>query len=231
VTLQAILTDIEGTTTSVSFVYEVLFPYARERLVDYVRDHAATPAVRAVLADTAQAAGLPRADDAALVEQLLRWAAEDRKIAPLKTLQGLIWEQGYRDRNFTGHVYADAATTLRRWHTSGLRLYVYSSGSVQAQRLLFGHSDAGDLTPLFSGFFDTTSGGKREASSYARIATAVGLPAGRILFLSDIGEELDAARSAGMDTAQLVRDARTPAAPGHPQCADFDAVATAFALP
>jgi enolase-phosphatase E1 len=149
---------------------------------------------------------------------------QDRKVTPLKALQGMLWEAGYRRGDFTGHVYPDAALRLRRWHHAGIGLYVYSSGSVQAQRLLFGHSDAGDLTPLFSGYFDTTSGPKRAADSYRRIAARIGLPTAEILFLSDMIEELDAARAAGMRTMRLVRD-RTPAANApHPEVGDFSQI-------
>jgi enolase-phosphatase E1 len=221
--IRAVLTDIEGTTTSVSFVFEVLFPYARARLADFVSAHGAEPAVREQLAAVAREIGRPLRDDqtAAL---LIAWIDEDRKATPLKALQGMIWEDGYRRGAFTGHVYPDAAQGLRRWHDAGIPLYVYSSGSVQAQRLLFGHSDAGDLTPLFSGYFDTQVGGKREAASYLAIARHIGVPPAQILFLSDVGEELDAAREAGMETTWLVRDAAPDPAARHRQVASFDAI-------
>jgi enolase-phosphatase E1 len=141
----------------------------------------------------------------------------------LKAIQGVIWEEGYRRGDFRGHVYPDAAAALHRWHDAGVRLYVYSSGSIQAQKLLFGHSDQGDLTPLFSGYFDTTSGGKKEPDSYRRVAQAIGLPAGDILFLSDIEAELDAALEAGMQTCQLVREG-TAGGARHRRATDFDAV-------
>jgi enolase-phosphatase E1 len=193
--LRAILTDIEGTTSSTAFVAETLFPYARAALPAYVADHAAEVAS---LLDEVRAAepGDP-------VATLLRWIDEDRKATPLKTLQGRIWAKGYAEGAFRGHVYPDAAEALRRWRADSLRLYVYSSGSVEAQKLIFGHSDQGDLTPLFAGFFDTTSGPKREAASYARIARAIGEAPERILFLSDAQAELDAAQASGLRT-QLV---------------------------
>lgn len=222
--IKAILTDIEGTTTSLSFVKDVLFPYSRQRMAAFVRTRGSDPAVRAQLEEVRRLAGTALTDDEA-VAQLLRWIDEDRKIAPLKALQGMIWETGYREHDYTGHVYDDAARNLRKWKQAGLKLYVFSSGSVQAQKLIFGYSDAGDLTPLFSGYFDTTIGNKREAAAYGKIAHEIGLPAKEILFLSDIKEELDAAHAAGMQTIQLVRDAATDTAASHRQVGDFDQIA------
>ncbi len=204
--IEAIITDIEGTTSSISFVHEVLFPYAAEHLPAYLREHRSDEAVRLVLADTAALAALPEDDTEALIAQLLSWIAEDRKVTPLKTLQGLIWEQGYRRGDYRAHVYADAADYIKRWHDAGLPLYVYSSGSVYAQKLFFAHSEAGDLLNLFSGHFDTTTGAKQDSESYRRIAAAIGRPAEKLLFLSDIEAELDAARAAGMQTCWLLRD-------------------------
>jgi enolase-phosphatase E1 len=204
----------------------VLFPYAREHLPAFVRAHASEPDV-AKLLDDARAAADADLDQEALIRQLQAWIDEDRKLTPLKALQGLIWEEGYRRGGFTGHVYPDAARCLRAWKDRGLALYVYSSGSVYAQKLLFGHTDHGDLTPLFSGYFDTTVGPKREADSYRTIASRIGLPPADILFLSDVREELDAAREAGMRTVWLVREGEPDlaSARAHRQARDFDAVA------
>ena len=221
--IKAIVTDIEGTTSSLSFVKDVLFPYARAHLADFVAQHSHEPPVRALLDEAAQEAG-GGLDDGQIVTQLLQWIDADRKVTALKSLQGLIWEHGYQSGDFTGHVYPDAVDNLRRWHAAGIKLYVYSSGSVYAQKLLFGHSDFGDLTPLFAGYFDTHVGHKREASSYAAIAAQLALPAGQILFLSDIREELDAAKAAGMQTVWLVRDALPAANAAHRQVRDFDAI-------
>lgn len=221
--LKAILTDIEGTTTALSFVKDVLFPYARARLPEFVRAHGREPRVRECLDDVRRMAGR-ELDEGGAIAQLIEWIDQDQKITPLKTLQGMIWEQGYRDRDFTGHVYEDAARKLKEWHARGLALYVFSSGSVQAQKLIFGYSDFGDLTPLFSGYFDTTVGAKREADAYRAIGSAIALAPEEILFLSDIKEELDAARAAGMRTAWLVRDGETRADAAHPQFRDFDAL-------
>jgi enolase-phosphatase E1 len=162
--------------------------------------------VAALLDEVREAIDEPDASTERVIDALLGWIDEDRKATPLKALQGLIWERGYRAGDFTGHVYADAARNLRRWHEAGLSIYVYSSGSVQAQELLFRHSDAGDLTPLFAGYFDTRVGPKREQHSYAAIAKNIGLAPGNILFLSDVAAELDAAAAADMQTIQLVRD-------------------------
>lgn len=219
--IRAILTDIEGTTSSLSFVKDVLFPYAREHLPAYLRRHAREPAVAQLLAEARAVIGGSPSDEE-VVAQMRRWIDEDRKITPLKTLQGLIWEEGYRQGQLQGHVYEDAARKLRAWHARGLKLYVYSSGSVLAQQLLFGHTAQGDLTALFAGFFDTTIGAKREAASYRAIAAAVSLPAASIVFLSDVKEELDAARAAGMQTRWLVRDGELDHDPVHRQARSFD---------
>lgn len=222
--IKAIVSDIEGTTSSLSFVKDVLFPYASEHLAAYVSAHQDEPAVSEQLDAVTREVGRELSVDEA-VEQLLRWIDEDKKITPLKTLQGMIWEKGYRDGDFTGHFYEDAVRNMRAWHAKGIRLYIYSSGSVHAQKLLFGYSDFGDLTSLINGYFDTRVGHKRETSSYEIIASEIGVRAGDILFLSDILEELDAARCAGMQTRWLVRDAETldPNAP-HPQVRDFDGI-------
>lgn len=221
--IRAILTDIEGTTTDIAFVHKVLFPYARARIGEYVRAHADDPFVREQLAAVSDEVGHALSLDEA-VAQLIRWIDEDRKITPLKALQGRIWEAGYQTGDFQGHVYADAERRLREWHAAGIKLYVYSSGSVQAQKLIFGHTPYGDLTPLFSGYFDTRIGAKRESLSYRRIAEETGLPPPEILFLSDIAEELDAARAAGMNTAWLVRDGQPDSGSCHPQYRDFDSL-------
>ncbi|MFT3668107.1 MAG: acireductone synthase [Pseudoxanthomonas sp.] len=227
--VSAILTDIEGTTSSISFVKDVLFPYARRALPDFVREHGDDPEVRRWLDVVATEHGSICSDDV-IVETLQGWIDQDRKHTALKALQGLVWEAGYRDADFTAHIYPDAAPALRGWYDEGYPLYVYSSGSVPAQKLFFGHSDAGDLTPLFSGWFDTEVGGKREADSYRVIADRIGVPAGKILFLSDVVEELDAAREAGLQTVLIDRleDYPVPreddAAHGHPRVDAFDAI-------
>lgn len=211
ITVKAILTDIEGTTSSISFVRDVLFPYAAQHLPMFVRANARDPVVMAQLQVVVQEAGLAANDYEAIIATLLQWIAEDRKATPLKALQGILWEHGYKNHAYSAHVYEDAFRQLNRWHAAGIPLYVYSSGSIQAQKLFFGYSEFGDMTSLFSGFFDTTSGAKQDAASYRRIAEAINIDAGDILFLSDIAAELDAARSAGMQTCWLVRPQDTTA--------------------
>ncbi len=224
-TIRAILTDIEGTTSSISFVRDVLFPYARKRLPAFVVTHADTPEVQHWLHEAAREAELVSASEQEIIDLLISWIDTDRKSTALKALQGMIWADGYDDADFRAHIYEDAARGLQKWKADGLRLYVYSSGSVAAQKLLFGHTESGDLSPLFSGYFDTETGAKRQSASYARIAEEISLPANEILFLSDILEELDAARQAGMQTILLSRDGEgCPADSRHPCVTDFDAI-------
>ena len=212
----AIITDIEGTTTPIAFVHRVLFPYARARMAGF------TASGHAALADV----------PAPQLETLLGWMDRDEKITALKTIQGILWDEGYRKGDLTAEVYDDVPPALRRWARAGLRLFVYSSGSVPAQKLLFGHTKAGDLTPLFQAYFDTNAGPKREAASYAAIAKGIGLPGGEILFLSDVEAELDAAASVGLQTCQLVRvEDGTIASTRHATAADFAEVAQKFSLP
>jgi enolase-phosphatase E1 len=225
---RAILTDIEGTTTSIAFVKEVLFPFARAHLPGYIAAHAGDPAVRRCLEDARAAAQDPSLtddDDDAVIARLLRWIDEDRKITPLKTLQGLVWAAGYASGELQAHVYDDAVAALRAWHAAGIPIHIFSSGSIAAQRLLFGHTTHGDLTPLLSGYFDTTTGPKLEAASYRAIARAIGLPPEDILFLSDHPGELDAAASAGMRTICLDRgEAPLPASIPHRRVSTFAAI-------
>ncbi len=215
-----------------AFVHEVLFPYADEHLEAYVAAHREEPEVAEALREAANIAGLaPDAPDDDVLAHLHDWIANDRKVTPLKTLQGLIWKEGYEHTGLRGHVYPDAAAGLRRWHAAGLALYVYSSGSVEAQKVLFGNSTAGDLSALFSGNFDTTTGYKREHTSYEAIARAIALPPHDIVFLSDVDAELDAARDAGMQTVRLMRAADTPsgATTTHRSATTFDEIAIARA--
>lgn len=203
-TPRAIVTDIEGTTSSIAFVHETLFPYARARLARFVTDNADRLATE--LAQVRDEAAQPTLDPDGCIARLLAWHDADRKVTPLKTIQGMIWAQGYADGTLTGHVYADAVAGLRRWHAQGIALYLYSSGSVAAQKLLFAHSEAGDLTPLFADYFDTAIGGKSERASYRVIAGQIGAPASDILFLSDVAAELAAARAAGFAVMLVARD-------------------------
>lgn len=201
---RAVLTDIEGTISSISFVKDVLFPYARRALPEFVRTHRDEPSVRHWLTQVGNELD-GAADEDAVIATLLQWIDEDRKHTALKALQGLIWQDGYRNADFTAHIYPDAALRLQHWRASGIPIHVYSSGSVPAQKLFFTHSDAGDLSPLVGNWFDTETGGKRESTSYQRIAEQIGLPAGDIVFLSDVVAELDAAANSGMQTILIDR--------------------------
>lgn len=223
--VRAVLTDIEGTTSSIAFVKEVLFPYAREHLPLFVETHRDDPDVRRWLDAIAREVGIDDPHSQRVIDALLRWIDEDRKATPLKALQGMIWKTGYEAGDYRAHVYPEVPARLRAWSTQGLKLYVYSSGSVAAQKLFFRHTEAGDLTPLFDGWFDTEVGGKRERGSYLRIAEAMGLPPPAIVFLSDIAAELDAARDTGMRTIHVCRPPEAcPERAIHACVADFDAI-------
>ncbi|MGP9799376.1 acireductone synthase [Rheinheimera sp. NSM] len=202
----AIITDIEGTTSRISFVTEVLFPYAARELPGFIRANATEAAVAAELDACRSLMQQADATVDTIIAQLQQWIAEDQKITPLKTLQGMVWQYGYQSGAFKGHVYADVHSALTCWQQQGIKLYVYSSGSVQAQQLLFQYSDFGDLTPLFSDYFDTRIGAKRDISSYAAILQQLQLPPKQVLFLSDVAAELDAAKVLGIATIQIVRD-------------------------
>ena len=192
---QAILLDIEGTTSSIAFVADTLFPYARARIPDHVAAH------RAELAPVLDT--MPPGDP---VATLLGWMDVDAKETALKEIQGRIWAEGYASGELKGHVYPDTPEALRRWTGRGIAVGIYSSGSVAAQKLIFGHSIAGDLTPFLSHYFDTTTGPKREAESYRAIAAALGLSPDAILFVSDMRPEIDAALAAGMRALLIARD-------------------------
>ena len=218
--IEAIVTDIEGTTSSISFVKDVLFPYARERIAGFVRQHQHAPEVQKALSDIDALTGnAQNLDDC--IQLLCQWIDEDRKATPLKAIQGLIWESGYAMGDFHGHLYPDAHEGLNHWRNLGIPLYVFSSGSIKAQKLLFSHTEFGDLTPWFKGYFDTTTGPKQEASAYAAIAQKIGVSPERILFLSDIEGELDAAATAGLRTCQLIRDPSMPTSDRHPKATGF----------
>jgi len=227
---RAIVTDIEGTTSSIAFVHDVLFPYALRALPVFVKHNIDDAAVRHWLDKAALDIG-GVVDDDCIVAVLQDWIREDRKHPALKALQGMLWKDGYERGDYRGHLYPDAVAMLRRWHADGIPLHVYSSGSVDAQKLLFAHSDAGDLSGLFAGHFDTAVGGKREVGSYLHIAKDLNVAPGDILFLSDVVEELDAARLAGMQTMLLDRPEDYPspregtATRGHQRVTSFADIA------
>jgi enolase-phosphatase E1 len=219
--IDSILTDIEGTTSSLSFVRDVLFPYSRAHLPAFIKAHAQDPLIQKELEAINQLKGAVLSQQEAL-DQLLTWIDQDQKVTPLKALQGLIWEAGYEQGDFHGHLYEDAARMLKVWASQGFKLYVFSSGSIKAQKLLFGHTEEGDLSPLFSDFFDTRIGSKQDPEAYRAIARATRQAASNILFLSDIGTELDAARAAGMATTQLIRENQPIHSEQHAVAKTFD---------
>jgi enolase-phosphatase E1 len=203
--LGAIVLDIEGTTTDIAFVKNTLFSYAEARLEVFMAEFAPTVEGQAVLAQVRHEVGNPDLSQDGCVAQLLAWAQADQKVTPLKTVQGMIWEEGYRDKAYYSHVYEDAAAYIQEWHRRGVPLYIYSSGSIAAQKLLFANTIVGDLTLYFSGYFDTTTGPKVEAASYQKIAAGLDLPAAELLFLSDHPGELAAARQAGWQVCAVQR--------------------------
>ena len=235
-----VLLDIEGTTTPITFVHDVLFPYARVRVRAYLEEAGSDAAVRQIVEDLraelpASGFQLPAANqklaagsgklEADVVSYVYWLMDRDRKSGPLKALQGRIWEQGYATGALTGEVYPDVPDAFARWTAAGVRIGIYSSGSVLAQKLLFANSTAGDLSRFLSGYFDTAVGAKKEAVSYRRIVEALDRPASRVLFVSDVAAELDAAREAGLQTVLAVRPpARPPASSAHGAVESFEEI-------
>ncbi|WP_303673451.1 acireductone synthase [Vampirovibrio chlorellavorus] len=208
-----VLLDIEGTTTDIHFVHQVLFPYSAQRLPEFVKQHAHDPLVREAFQSVRETISQEEGrtlDEAGCLQTLLDWIATDRKHTALKQLQGMIWKTGFEQGDYRGHVYDDVLRALQNWTLKGIELGIYSSGSVQAQKLLFSYSEAGDLTRYFSRYFDTRVGAKRDVESYRRIVTELNLPPMEVLFLSDVETELDAARLAGLLAKQIVREGTTP---------------------
>lgn len=224
--IRCVLSDIEGTIVAVSFVREVLFPYAQRRLGSFLRENRENPVVRQWAAhcqDTVAKEWGTRPGYDELPGILNHWIEGDRKHPGLKAIQGMIWEEGYRSGAFTPELYSDVAPALRRWRRGGLRLALYSSGSEQAQRLLIAHTNYGDLTDLFEHYFDTGVGAKLDPSSYRRIAATLGLAADGMVFLSDAEPELDAAAKAGVKTVQVVRPG-TISGSRHLGCSNFESL-------
>lgn len=227
--VRGILLDIEGTTTPLAFVHEVLFPYAREHVKNYLNEHFNSNQVQADLlllseehaTDIAQGStppslvGEPVNASIASVAAYVYWLMErDRKSTGLKSLQGKIWQQGYRVGTLKSQVFKDVPPALERWHEANRKTSIFSSGSVLAQKLLFAHSEAGDLTGFIHRYFDTQTGPKKEHESYRRIARMLELPPSQVLFISDVTDELNAASTTGMYTRLCAR-------PGnHPQPSD-----------
>jgi enolase-phosphatase E1 len=234
---RALLLDIEGTTSSVSFVFDVLVPYARQELDEFLQRRWHDPLLEPVKAQFARDARAPSFADwvgaadpqVRLADEARRLMDADVKATGLKDLQGLLWEEGYRAGRLRSHVYPDVPPALRTWAGQGLDLRIYSSGSVMAQKVFFAHTIAGDLLGLFRGHYDTTTGPKRAPDSYRRIVADLGLPPGEVLFLSDVAAELDAAATVGLHTGLVVRpgNAPVPAGTGHPELKEFGEVITA----
>jgi len=229
---RAILLDIEGTTTPISFVHDVLFPYSRLHLESFLAQHAASADVISDLARLRE----EHAEDVTaknspppLIEPYVYWLIEqDRKSPTLKSLQGKIWQQGYDDGSLRSLVFADVRPAMQRWRSKNLNVSIFSSGSVLAQKLLFAHTDAGDLTKFISNYFDTGVGKKTHAESYQRIAAALSLVANQILFISDVLDELDAAAEAGMETSLCIRPGNPiqPSSSRHLIIRNFDELGT-----
>lgn len=207
---RAVVMDIEGTTTPVRFVYDVLFPYALERLSEGMTEEDVEAFREQARLDEGLPGVVPVVDRASALANARLYMAEDRKVGCLKALQGRIWRGGYEDGTLRSEVYEDVPRALARWRSRGVRCCIYSSGSVEAQRLLFRYSAFGDLTGLLDGYFDTTTGPKRSSSSYASIVSSLGLPAAEVLFLTDVLEEAAAAREAGLQTRLVVRPGNAP---------------------
>lgn len=238
--VRAILLDIEGTTTPVEFVYEVLFPYARRHVREFVKlnysDAGLQSDISALRAEQRSdieqgqepPAWLVKEADAEVesVTNYVYWLMDqDRKSKGLKSLQGKIWEGGYRDGSLKSQVYPDIPPAFKRWRDQQRSIYIFSSGSVLAQKLLFAHTTGGDLTNYLSGYFDTTVGPKTAAASYRSISETIGHTADNVLFTSDVTAELDAAQSAGMTTALCVRSEALVTDPGHhPIVRTFDVI-------
>ena len=223
--IAAVLLDIEGTTTPIDFVYSILFPYARTRVRNYVADHRLQPEVLADLSgliaenveDTSRGLDPPQLNTSAeqasidAVDAYVRWLMDqDRKSTALKSLQGKIWDEGYRKGELRSQVFEDVPRAFRRWRKSGQTICIYSSGSVLAQKLLFANTDAGNLTPFISDYYDTNIGAKKDPDSYRRIAVRLKLDSSAILFVSDVADELNAAAAAGLHTLLCARPGNQP---------------------
>lgn len=218
--IKAIVTDIEGTTTQLSFVKEVLFPFAYDQLPSYIETHREEERIQKILQEARAELQNEDVSLTELIQQFLTWIEQDKKITPLKTLQGYIWEEGYKSGKLKSHVYMDAVVELIAWHREGIMLAIFSSGSILAQKLLFSYTEHGDLTYLFSHYFDTTTGPKNSKEAYQKIAQTLGIAPNEILFLSDVVAELDAAKEAGMQVCGLAREGKAPASE-HEFVADF----------
>jgi enolase-phosphatase E1 len=222
--IRYVLTDIEGTTTSISFVHDVLFPYSAERMEDFIDTFKDDDKVKNALTKVRQTLiteeKITKPSHKEVIEALLHWIKIDRKHPGLKDIQGFIWEEGYKCKEIKGHLFTDVLPVMNQWVKRGLQIGIYSSGSIHAQKLLFSNTAYGDLTHIFSHYFDTSVGMKRESNSYENIRKQIALLPYDILFLSDVGEELDAAKKAGFRTCQIVRENAKPSE-NHPKVSNF----------
>ena len=214
--IKAILLDIEGTTTPIQFVHDRLFPFAKARIGKFVETHfdALRNEIEQLVDESAQeekyTVPVDPLEPGSVTAYLEFLIDNDRKSTPLKTIQGKIWESGYESGELVSPVFADVPGAFRRWRDAGVTIAIYSSGSILAQKLLFRYTDHGDLTQFISNYFDTTTGGKREAESYGKIAGDLGVDPREIVFCSDVPAELDAAQAGGMSTALVVRPGNAP---------------------
>jgi enolase-phosphatase E1 len=236
----ALLLDIEGTTTPIDFVYEVLFPYARTHVRAYLANHLSSEELRSDIASLLEenAQDMRRGLDPPLLKgpadhlllddavAYIHWLMDrDSKTTALKSIQGKLWDEGYRSGELQSQVFEDVPRAFERWRQRGKAIGIYSSGSVLAQKLLFANTEAGDLTPFISGFFDTNIGPKKEIESYKRIASELELPPREIVFVSDVTAELDAAAGAGFETLLCVRPGNPrQQASAHPTIQSFDQI-------
>ncbi len=202
---QAIVMDVEGTTSSIRFVKDILFVYAEQFLPEFIRENKDERDVARQLRSMSDKTGIAQRDTEGLIAQLLEWMREDKKVTELKMLQGMVWERGYKQGEYQAHIYPDVPARLAEWLDKGINLYVYSSGSEKAQRLFFRYTTVGDLRLHFAGHFDTTLGPKQDSESYVKLAESVALPPEEMVFISDVEAELDAAAEAGMKTYYIVR--------------------------
>lgn len=209
--IKAVLLDIEGTTTPIDFVHKILFPYAKERISKFVETHFSElqkeidQLIEERSLDETYTAPVDPTEPGSISAYLEHLIDTDRKSTPLKSIQGMIWKEGYESGDLRSLIYDDVPPAFERWTNNGIKIAIFSSGSVLAQQLLFRYTDHGDLTGFISNYFDINIGPKREPSSYQKIAGELGYKSGDIIFVSDIVEELDAAKTAGMQTALSIR--------------------------
>ena len=217
--VKAVVTDIEGTITDINFVKEILFPYSYKKMEDFVNRN--WEYISNIVKETEGILN-KRLGKVEFIKIMKEWIKEDKKITPLKELQGLIWEEGYKKGEINGHIYEDAFEVLKRLKQKNIPVYIYSSGSVKAQKLLFSHTQYGDITYLFSGYFDTKIGSKKERKSYEKIAKSISVAPGYIVFFSDNEEELKASKEAGMKAIKVARD--IPCGGGFPCIRNFQEI-------